>query len=147
MIIRIDFDTILPIWKNGLWPGREAIKPISHMQYLEQEDVMIPKDFKPTFLAYLVKGRIAGVNSGHASSETHYRSRGLYVDPAHRRQGIAKSLLMRTVDQARMEGKSHCWSLPRKESIDAYVCAGFEKASEYFKTETSEQNCYVIMKL
>lgn len=147
MIVETNFETILPIWRQYLWPDREKINPVSHMHYLDMDKSMVPEIYKPIFLAYMIDGKIIGVNSGHSNSVEHYRSRGLYVNPEFRHRGIATKLLLRTIDQARIEGRHGCWSLPRKESIGAYLGAGFEISSDYFKTETSDNNCYVIKKL
>jgi GNAT superfamily N-acetyltransferase len=147
MIKEIDFPTIYEIWAKYLWPGREKIMPISNMHYMNIDNFMVPKEFKPTFIAYVLDNEIVGVNSGHANSNLYYRSRGLYVNPEHRKRGIGKELLLYTIELAKKENRSYCWSVPRRESIGAYIDAGFEKTSEYFKTDTSDHNCYVIKKI
>ena len=100
-----------------------------------------------TFLAYKINGNIVGVNSGHATINNAYRSRGLWVDPAFRKQGIGKELLLATINQAVNENSNMIWSLPRQTSWNTYKLAGFELGSSWFKTETSDNNAYCFKKL
>jgi GNAT superfamily N-acetyltransferase len=147
MIKEINFDTIKQIWEQSLWPGRTNITPLSNLRYKDIPNVSISHHYTATFFAYHINNKIVGVNSGHSSSRIHYRSRGLWVDPNYRQQGIGSKLLIHTIEQAKKENKFFCWSLPRKNSLSAYINAGFEQTSDFFETETSEFNCYVIKKL
>ena len=45
----------------------------------------IYKKYFPYFFGAYVDGKLAGVNSGHKTSETNFRSRGLYVLEEYRR--------------------------------------------------------------
>jgi len=147
LIKQLSFEEIKPIWKNNLWTDRGEILPMSNMRYKDIPYTSISKRYTPTFFAYIVNDEIAGVNSGHCSSRFHYRSRGLYVFPAYRKQGIGTKLLEYVCSLGRDAGMVYCWSLPRKTALTTYVNAGFEQTSKFFETETSAQNCYVIKEI
>lgn len=101
----------------------------------------------PTFFAFIVDGEIAGVNSGHMCKDQQYRSRGLYVFDKFRGKGIGTLLLTATIDQAKKENALLCWSYPRKTSWKSYLHAGFELASDWEKSETSDDNSYCVIRL
>jgi GNAT superfamily N-acetyltransferase len=136
VIETITFEEILPIWRDHLWPNREsAIEPNSAMCLHGGYD-MYNMSTKPTFFAYKVDGKIAGVNSGHMCSERHYRSRGLFVFSEYRGMGIGTKLLMATIEQGRKENALLCWSYPRNTSWMTYHYAGFYLKSDYEESET-----------
>lgn len=147
MIDLVEYDVILPIWEQFLWPGRIDIKNMSSMQYLSGYDVKIYDRYAPYFFAYYIDNNIAGINSAHKSSQTEFRSRGLYVFDEYRNQGIGKQLLEYTVKLGRSEGCDYCWSVPRKTALSTYLSAGFNQSSDFFETDTSDENCYAIIKL
>jgi len=147
MIDLIEYSKILPIWQQFLWPGRIDIKNMSSMQYLSGYDVTIYNRYTPYFFAYYIDNNIVGINSAHKSSQTEFRSRGLYVFDEYRNKGIGKQLLEYTVKLGKIEGCEYCWSVPRKTALSTYLSSGFEKSSEFFKTDTSDENCYAIIKL
>jgi hypothetical protein len=146
----VDFQTILPIWEEELWLGRSSeIKPMSSMTYLGGFDMEIYKNYKPTFFAvYNNADQIIGVNSGHRTSNTMYRSRGIWVNESYRNQGIAGILFCETFGQAMKEKCTHVWSVPRKNALVAYTKVGFKPTSEFFD-EGMEfgPNCYVCAEL
>ena len=142
MIKIISFDEILPIWRDYLWPERHSsIDPNSAMCFLGEYD-LVNMTNAPTFFAYIIDGEIAGVNSGHMCKDNHYRSRGLYVFPDFRGKGIGTILLKATIAQAMVEGAVLCWSYPKKTSWKSYLAAGFELASDWEGSETSDANAY-----
>jgi GNAT superfamily N-acetyltransferase len=147
MIKEIDFATIKSIWQEYLWPNRKDIMPMSNMRYQDTPYIAISQIYTPTFFAYFVDNKIAGVNSGHCSSRFHFRSRGLFVFSQYRGKGIGTELLKHVCQLGKTNGMAYCWSLPRKESLSTYLNAGFECTSDFFKTETSELNCYVSKQL
>ncbi len=147
MISVISFDEILPIWRDQLWPGRiSSIDPNSAMCFLGGYD-LVNMHTDPTFFAYMFDGEIAGVNSGHLCNDNHYRSRGLYVFPAFRGKGIGILLLRATIEQAKKENASLCWSYPKFTSWSTYSKAGFILASEWEMSETSDANAYCKLEL
>ena len=147
MIKKLMFNEVLPIWKNHLWPDRQSsIDPNSAMCFLGGYDLG-NMDPIPTFFAFIVDGEIAGVNSGHMCNDKQYRSRGLYVFEKFRGKGIGTILLKATIEQAIVEGAALCWSYPRKTSWKSYLAAGFELASDWEKSETSDDNAYCVIRL
>lgn len=146
----IDFETILPIWQNKLWPNRKSpIRPMSSMTYKGGYDTDIYIKYQPTFFAvYNIVGEIIGVNSGHKTSDNLYRSRGIWVDPRYRRKGVSGVLFCELHGQAMKEGCKAIWSIPRKQALSAYEKYGFRCTSSFFN-EGMEfgPNCYVYKEL
>lgn len=144
MIKIVDWEEILDIWETELWPNRiSPIEPTSAMKFLQGYD-MKNMSQKPSFFAFIVDEKILGVNSGHMCMDKGYRSRGLWVDPKFRRQGIGQQLLHRTIEQAKIESARYVWSYPRKTSWSTYAKSGFELASNWGSSETSDNNAYCI---
>jgi GNAT superfamily N-acetyltransferase len=147
MIKLIDFATILQVWQKNLWPNRvSAIESNSAMIYLggiEGKNMLTT----PTFFGYFHDNNLAGVNSGHLCADNSYRSRGLYVFPEYRGMGIGSKLLTATIQQAEVEEATLVWSLPRRTSWNTYRRAGFTQTSDWFKTETSDENAYCAFDL
>ena len=147
MIRTIDWPTIEYIWQNYLWPNRQSrIETNSAMCY-HSEYNMYNMATTPTFFGYYIGKELAGVNSGHMCINNEYRSRGLWVDPKHRGNGIGQQLLLATIEQARKEDARFVWSYPRKSSCATYQSAGFKITSEWQPSETSEENAYCILNL
>jgi GNAT superfamily N-acetyltransferase len=145
---RIDFETICNVWQSELWPNRTSpIESHSAMTWPfegdPQEIDMNIFTFTPTFWGIYMGDNLVGVNSGHKSSDTQYRSRGIWVNPNYRRKGIAQRLFVLTERQARDEECEMIWSIPRKTALSAYTNFGFETVGGYIKTETSDSNIYV----
>ena len=142
MIQEISFDQLLPIWRDRLWPNRQSeITPNSAMVFLGGYDGN-NMHTTPAFWSYVLDGTIVGVNSGHMCADGSYRSRGLWVDPGHRNQGIGRKLLREAIQTAQNHGASFCWSVPRQQSWPAYQSAGFYLSSDWFPTETNDSNAY-----
>ena len=147
-IERLTFEQITSVWQNHLWPDRESpIESHSAMTWPfegnpEQYDMNV-FNYPATFWGVYIDNKLVGVNSGHKTTDTQYRSRGIWVDPAHRRKGISQMLFEATIDQAIGEGCRMIWSIPRKTALPAYTKFGFETVGDYIVTETSEANIYV----
>ena len=146
MIEIIDENYIMPYWRL-LWPDRDQIPLMSSMLYKDGYNVSIYTKYKPTYFGFTIDGNIVGVNSGHRSNDNEYRSRGLFVLPQFRNKGIAVKLLSATIEQAKKEDCNTVWSVPRMLSLYTYEKAGFERTSDFFKTETCSHNCYVLYKI
>ena len=145
---KISFEDILPIWENKLWPNREsAIEGISAMTwpYEGNPDPIDMKifDYQPTFYGVFMDNKLVGVNSGHRTTDTQYRSRGIWVDPDYRKKGIAQLLFVLTEHQARIEKCEMMWSIPRKTALTAYTKFGFTTVGDFIVTETADANIYV----
>ena len=146
MITQIDFDTIYPVWGNFLWSKRTSkIETNSAMVYLGGIDIN-NMYYTPSFFAYIHNGIIYGVNSGHKCSNESYRSRGLYVFPEHRNQGIGSKLLSATIDQAKKENSKFIWSYPKQASWKTYEKVGFNLSSIWEKSEM-DINAYCMRSL
>ena len=151
-LIRLSFEQISDIWQNKLWPNRtSAIETHSAMTWPfegnpEQYDMNV-FNYPATFWGVYIDNKLVGVNSGHKTTDTQYRSRGIWVDPEYRKQGIAQNLFLLTKHQAQIEKCEMLWSIPRKIALPAYTKFGFETVGDYIVTETSEANIYVRLLL
>lgn len=146
MIHQINYETILPIWKNYLWPERiSTITNTSAMRYLGGYDID-NMSYTPIFLAYFINDKIAGVNSGHKCKDDGYRSRGLYVFPNFRKQGIGILLLNETIKVAEKELCNYVWSYPKQSSWKTYQTATFTLSSAWEISELGH-NAYCIKKI
>lgn len=147
-IERLTFKHINDIWSTHLWPDREsAIESHSAMTWPfegnpEEYDMNV-FNYPATFWGVYIDNKLVGVNSGHKTTDTQYRSRGIWVDPEYRKQGIAQNLFNMTKHQAVLEKADMIWSLPRKTALPAYTKFGFQTVGDYIKTETSDANIYV----
>lgn len=142
MIVTISWKDIESIWREKLWQARQSpIEPNSAMNFLGGYS-NFNMTTEPIFLGYYFYDKLVGVNSGHMCENKEYRSRGLYVDPEHRGQGIGVQLLDATINQARNENAKMIWSLPRFTSWKTYQKAGFILHGDWFRTETSDSNAY-----
>ena len=132
---QITFEQILPIWENKLWPNRVSkiethsamTWPSSHPNQPYDINVFT---YPVYFFGSYQSNKLIGVNSGHLTSPTEFRSRGLWVDPEFRGMGLAKQLLEATIQQAIHSNASLIWSLPRVSSLHAYTSAGFTTVGE-----------------
>lgn len=86
---------------------------------------------------------MVGVNSGHRTNDSQYRSRGIWVDPRYRGLGVSTQLFQALEHQAVMEGCEMIWSIPRVTALPAYTSFGFVAQGDSFVTETSPENVYV----
>jgi GNAT superfamily N-acetyltransferase len=145
VVYKVDFDIILEVWKQQLWPNRKSeIRTMSSMQFLGGTDMSIYEKYVPSFWAVSDNDNIIGVNSGFATSDASYRSRGIWVNPTYRSKGIAQLLFDQIDIQASKESKEFCWSIPRKKALPAYEKAGYVKCSDWFdKGMDFGPNCYV----
>jgi GNAT superfamily N-acetyltransferase len=146
MLKTLSWSEIYPIWADNLWPTRaSSIDPASAMCLINGYDIANMQS-TPTFFGYIITNNIVGVNSGHACpNQNNYRSRGLWVDPNYRGQGIAQQLLTATIKQGQQEGYTQIWSYPRRSSWPTYQAVGFKLASDWEVSETSEANAYCIL--
>jgi len=145
-IKEVDFETVKHVWVSRLWPGRYDVKPMSSMVYgdFEKFDMNVYMKYTPTFWAAYSGDKVVGVNSGFRTSDTQYRSRGIWVDPEYRKCGIAQQLFLCLEKQAHKEGCKTMWSFPRKGSHHAYLKYGFTKTSDWIHDAEYGINCYVL---
>lgn len=143
----IDSELLLSVWTDYLWPNRESkielTSAIKYGYHPYEYDVGYMSEEAFCFGAY--EGDILlGVNSGHKTDRT-FRSRGLFVFPEYRRKGAANALLVATCNKAKEFNSDFIWTMPREESLSAYQKAGFKQTSIWFKTETSDSNCFAVV--
>jgi GNAT superfamily N-acetyltransferase len=121
------FEEILPIWRNQLWPGRQsAIEPVSIIDP-EGRLTLKPGELEPVFFqVWDERNEIIGVNSGFRTSANLFRSRGIWVKPEYRRQGIGLILMHAVENHARSCGCKVLWSMPRESAFGFYRRLGFE---------------------
>ena len=144
IIEQISFDEILPIWRDSLWKGRlTKIRPTNGLKLMGGYDHRI-EAYHPTFFGAYIEGKFVGVNSGHATSRTEYRSRGIYVFPNYRGRGVSQALLKAVEDQAKDEDKTTLWSMPRASAYRTYEKFGFKKMSEFFDDMEFGPNYYAV---
>lgn len=141
-----EFSDVFGIWRNLLWPDREsAIESHSAMTWPwsdQPEYDMSVFEYDATFWCARSGSDIIAVNSGHRTSQTDYRTRGIWVDPKHRLSDISQTLFALVTAQAVTEHCDRLWSLPRQSAIKAYTKSGFVPRGEYIETETSDANIY-----
>lgn len=148
MIKEINFETILPIWRDNLWQKRESpIETHSAMLHFYTEydsgNFLLPV----WYYGYYVNKDLVGVNSAHLCVDESVRSRGLWVHPDFRGNGYGKYLLMAAIDKASDVNVKSIWSFPRRTSWPTYKSVGFELTSDWMQSETSIANAYCFMKL
>lgn len=148
---KITFDAIKPIWEQNLWDSREsAIKTHSSMTWPFNNDIEYDMEiykYPATYWALLVDNKIIGVNSGHKTSDTQYRSRGLWVAEQFRGNKMGQFLLNIASSQALVERCKMIWSIPRISALETYQQVGFIGQGDIFATETSDANIYAKKKL
>jgi len=130
------FEEIYPVWNDKLWPGRiSKIESMSSLYWWFPKEIIkdssIFTKYSPTFWVVKDNEKIIGVNSGFRTDEKVYRSRGLWVDPAYRRQGISQILLKQAILQGKKEECHWIWSMPRKSALPAYQKIGFKKRGKW----------------
>ena len=144
----ISFKQISSIWEKELWPTRQsAIETHSAMTWPFEGDPepidMNIFDYDPLFFGVYSKQSLIGVNSGHQTSDRHFRSRGIWVESSFRKTGVAQLLFSMLEESAIDCGCEMIWSIPRKTALPAYTKFGFETVGDFFSTETSDANIYV----
>lgn len=147
-IVKTTFDEIFPLWKYGLWPCRKSeIKPTNGIKFMGGYDKEIEKNV-PTFFGAFIDEECIGVNSGFPTDKLYYRSRGLYIVPKYRHQGISHKLLQATEKDAIDKGYKFLWSMPREKAFIVYLLFGFKKASKFFDKDVEfGPNCFVVKNL
>lgn len=143
----VDFEVILPIWKEKLWKDRNTkIEASNPIDYLGRYNPRI-LDNKPTCIACFHNNEIVGVNSLLPTSDLFCRSRGLYVNPEQRLKGVGKKLMKQTFEIAKEMSFKFIWSLPRKSALAFYLSCGFEQTSEFDDQYEFGPNCFILKKI
>ena len=137
MLKEITFDEIKPLWER-LWVGRDDIRPMSSMLDVDDWDLSIYVKYSPTFFGVFTDdtNELIAVNSCHPTTDTHMRSRGLYVKVGYTGKGLGQSLLQHTIKYARDKGYQVIWSMPRDTAMKTYTSAGFKQTGEIFTKDS-----------
>lgn len=127
---QITFEQILPVWQHKLWPNRASlIKTHSAMNWPSshpnQPYDMNVFNYPVYFFGIYDQDTLIAVNSGHLTTITEFRSRGLWVDPLYRGKKLAQQILLATIDQAKTSGAHMIWSIPRLTALWPYERVGF----------------------
>ena len=143
-----DFSEVQPVWSTKLWDSRYQFKPTSAMLFLGGYDEAIATKYAPVFLVAEIDGKMAGVGSCHATSEIHYRARGLYVSDEFRGLNVGTSLVETMIDEARLSQRNFIWAAPRVHNLGLFEKIGFKP----FSSPTNEgflygPNCYMGLNL
>ena len=147
-IIKIDFKTILPIWKDELWPGRiSAIESHSAMMITPGQYDMGNFSLPLWCYGYYINDKLVGVNSSHLCTDGLLRIRGFWVHEFYRRQGIGRKLLSEAVEDAKVNKINGIWAFPRSISWPIFKSLGFVQTSDWLNSEMSEANTYCYLQL
>lgn len=130
-----DFGQVLEVWQKQLWPGRiSPIEPISCIAENGEINAAILNE-KPFFWrAINQEGQTIGVISGFKAGQ-NFRSRGVWVDPKYRNQGIGRLLMNQNQIKAQDLNLKKIWTMPRKSTWSFYEKLGFQIALEIDKYE------------
>jgi GNAT superfamily N-acetyltransferase len=147
-IRRTDYSEVQPVWSQYLWDSRYQFQPTSAMLFLGGYDASIAEKYTPCFFAASIDGKLAGVASGHATSEMHYRFRGLYVFDGFRGKNVGRHLIEAVINEGRNSGRNFLWAAPRAQNVGLFERMGFKVYSPAV-TEgfTYGPNCYVGINL
>jgi GNAT superfamily N-acetyltransferase len=140
----ISYDKCLPLWEQ-LWNARVSpIEPTSAMILPEDRTIRAYSNEigPPTFLGVFDGSYLIGVNSYHDVGEQQ-RSRGLFVLPEYRGQGVGLWLLKETL--SRRDPNKLMFSFPKEQALTTYTRAGFKVTSErMFDFHENKANYYVM---
>lgn len=129
-ITPLSFEEIFPVWKNELWPGREsAITPCSAISSVGTIDMSLLHQ-QPYFWGCRIDDILCGVISGFQTSETEFRSRGIWVHEKMRGLKIGSKLIAEVANQAVSLGCKKVWTMPRSSSWGFYQRNGFYLTGE-----------------
>jgi GNAT superfamily N-acetyltransferase len=140
----LNWKQVKPIWDTELWPGRDS-EPVTSMKYLGGYDLSL-KHAEPFFIGVVSGDRIVSVNSYVSTKRDTWRSRGLWVDPAFRRMGHARTMLEFMLGHIRTLGGVRVWTMPRVEALVAYQSVGFIRTTDWSEHDWGN-NCYAMMNL
>ena len=129
-----------------LWKGREDLRPVSSMTFDGGYDMKV-YDLSyscPSYWGWIEQDEIVGVYSVHMVNKIEGRSRGIWVHPDYRKQGIAGKLIHETVNWSRNHDLKFTWAFPRKTTLPIFEREGFAKTSDWIG---DVPNCYVRKEL
>jgi GNAT superfamily N-acetyltransferase len=136
----ISWESIYRVWRKFLWPNQNIyIKSISTRLHLGETDEK-NSIYNPIFLGCYKADKLVGVNSSHKCRDGSFRSRGLWVDPEHRGEGIGQAILRQTLE---FRGNStFVWSYPRQTSWSTFENVGFILTSDWMPDDSGILRAY-----
>ena len=118
------------------------------MCWLSGHDMSLMRAPAHFWIARSTPGHILGVLSGHfgglIDDQRSYRTRGLWVSTAVRRNGIARALMNAATAQAKKENCTLIWTFPRESSISFYESVGFKRVGEWVDSGEFGPNIYAL---
>jgi GNAT superfamily N-acetyltransferase len=108
-------------------------------------DPGIKERYRAIYFGQFVGNQLVGVNSGHLTSRTDFRSRGLCVLPESRGQGFGASLLEAVIRHGRENGATRIWSYPRESARAVYEKKGFHFTER--RLRESDRNRYAYLEI
>lgn len=127
----LGFDDVSPLWHKA-WPDNPAnVKPVNTATFMftygiNGYDSRIPFG-EIHFYGAFVEGLLVGVNSCYKSTPTYWmRTRGLYVEPEFRGNGIGGQLIDHGLALASEYKCSYLWGYPRCTSWPLWKSKGFK---------------------
>ena len=143
----IEWYDISEIWRDLLWKDREDIIPISCMTHDGKIDASIKHKYIPVHHGIYVNDELAGVISGHNTSEIYYRCRGIYIKESYRGFGLSKLLFGLVESEASYKNCLYIWSYPRMSALGSYKKSGFVEYGEVENSGYSGPNIRVCKKI
>ena len=124
-IREVSFETVLPVWKDSLWPGRvSAIEPISCIGFDGQIDISI-QNYQGHFFGAYARSELVGVISCHPVTSDMMRLRGIFVKSGNRGQQVGEKLIQKVKDAARQAGMRLVFGLVRERNQSYFEKNGF----------------------
>ena len=80
------------------------------------------------FFIYRIKGEIAGIVALHIVWEDIAEVRSLVIEDGHRKKGLGKKLVLRTLEEAKRLDIPKVFALTREEAF--FLSCGFKKISK-----------------
>jgi GNAT superfamily N-acetyltransferase len=131
-IIELTHENLKIYWSAPDMWGNNNLQAVNPFTYDGKYDEAI-NNVEVYFYGLQNEGHLMGVNSMYVCPDNSVRSRGLYVFPEYRNQGVATQLLQHCIDEASKSGlHDYIWSKPRVSAIEAYKKVGFRITSDVF---------------
>ncbi len=142
-IVESNFENILPIWKNQLWPLR--ISEIQSTSAIDDNGIIdINLTFyKPYFYEAIQNNQTIGVIGGQMTSDSMYRMRGLWVHENFRKMGVGQMLVLKNMQTAHELNSKVIWTMSRESALQFYERQGFIR---YMNVDKFEYGPHVIVK-
>jgi len=134
----IHYNVIHPYWKL-LWPHMKVTAPISVIDYLGIINHSLLR-YSPTYIAAYKDNKIVGVNSYIRTSDDMHRTRGIWVSPDERKNGVG-SLLLNYVSEV---VDTKIWSMPRQSAFKLYINNGYKQTSQFFEKHEFGPHCFML---